>query len=255
MGMFWLAVIPLLIVAYYLTYIYDFRFEKLGSLALPAIFVALLLMLLIGFFFSNNMTMMIYPESWSRWFGAPGGVLLNLADPTLPSRYLHIITGSLAVGGLFVALYSSLLAKGRHEVSETGIRLGMKLFTWMTGLQFIMGFWFLLTLSPEVMKRFMGGNLLSTVLLIAGVALAVITMITGARQKILASVGLTIPLIYVMSFMRDSVRSGYLTPYFDVTKTPVQIQWSPLVFFLATLVAGLGIIAWMLLKVRAVHKP
>jgi hypothetical protein len=254
MGIFWLAVIPILIIAYYIVYIYDFSFEKLGGMAVAAILAALLLLLTVGFLFSNNMTMMIAPTSWSRWFGTPGGTLLNMADPTLPSRYLHIITGSLAVGGLFVALYASTLLKGNREVSETGKHLGMKLFTWMTGLQFVMGFWFLLSLSPDVMKRFMGGDALSTVLLIAGLALAVLTMITGARGKIAASVWLTLPLIYVMSFMRDSVRTGYLAPYLDVAKTPVQTQWSPLLFFLVTLVVSLGVIVWMLFKVKAAGK-
>jgi len=254
MGMFWLSVILILIIAYYLAYLYDFRFEKLGNLAVPVILTSLLLLLAVGFIFSNNMTMMIYPTSWSRWFAASGGTLLNLADPTLPSRYLHMITGALAVGGLFVALYSSTLQSHDAEVAAAGKNLGMKLFTWMTGLQFIVGIWFLLALSPETMKRFMGGNIVSTGLLVAGLALAIVTMITGARRKILASVFLTIPLLYVMAFMRDSVRTGYLAPYFDVTRTPVQIQWSPLLFFLVILIIGLGVIVWMVCKVRSIKK-
>lgn len=254
MGMFWLAVIPMLIIAYYIAYIYDFSFAKLGSLALPVILAVLLLLLLVGFIFSNNMTMMIYPESWLRWFGKPNGTLLNLSDPTLPSRYLHMMTGALGVGGLFVALYSSTLLKHENGVAAAGTRLGMQLFTWMTGLQFIFGLWFLLALSPGAMKRFMGGDLLSTVLLATGFVLAIASIITGYRRKVLTSVWLTIPLMYVMAFMRDSVRTGYLAPYFDVAKTPVQIQWSPLLFFLLTLVVGLGVIAWMLFKVSAIKK-
>ena len=167
MGLFWLAVIPVLIVAYYLAYIYDFRFKKLGNLGMYAVLIVLLLLMSVGFIFTNNMTMMISPASWSRWFTTPGGTLLNFADPTLLVRYLHMMTGSIAVGGLCVALYSSTVLKRGTAVSEAGKKLGMLLFTWLTALQILVGSWFLLTLPGEVMKRFMGNNILATVLLAA----------------------------------------------------------------------------------------
>jgi hypothetical protein len=200
------------------------------------------------------MTLMISPDSWTRWFSTPGGTLLNLADPTLLSRYLHMMTGSLAVGGLFVALYAMTVLKNDSEVAAAGIELGMQLFTWLTGLQLLVGTWFLLTLPGEVMKRFMGSNMLATGLLVAGLLLALASLFTGYQRKVLPTLWLTLPLIYVMSFMRDNVRTGYLAPYFDMTKVPATVQWSPLIFFLVTLVFGLAIIVWMLLKLPALKK-
>ena len=252
MGLFWLAIIPVLIIAYYLAYIYDFSFNKLGSLASIAVLVVLVLLMTVGFLFSNNMTMMISPASWARWFATPGGTLLNLADPTLLVRYLHMMTGALAVGGLCVALYASTVLKSDHEVSEAGTRLGMELFTWLTLLQVGVGTWFLLTLPMEVMMRFMGRDTLSTGLFIAGLILALATLAAGFKRWIWPAVGLTLALVYVMSFIRDSVRTGYLAPYFDMTKVPVNVQWSPLIFFLVTLVFGIGVIIWMLSKLPSV---
>jgi hypothetical protein len=208
----------------------------------------------VGFIFSNNMSMMISPASWSRWFTTPGGTLLNLADPALLSRYLHMMTGSLAVGGLFVALYARTVLKNDAEVAEAGTKLGMQLFTWLTGLQLLVGTWYLLTLPTEVMKRFMGSNMVSTGLLAAGIFLAVASLITGYQRKVMPTLWLTLPLVYVMSFMRDSVRTGYLIPYFDMTKVPTNVQWSPLIFFLVTLVAGLVVVIWMLSKLPAFKK-
>jgi hypothetical protein len=248
MGLFWLAVIPLVIVAYYLAYIYDFSFKKLGNTAMFGVFTVLILLMFVGFIFTNNMTMMISPASWIRWFSTPGGTLLNLADPTLLPRYIHIMTGSLAVGGLFTAIYSVTVLKQDREVSEAGSRLGMQLFRWLTVMQLLVGTWFLITLPSEILKRFIGGNSLATGLLVAGVILAIATIVTAFQQKIMATLWLTMPLVYVMSFIRDTVRTGYLAPYFDITKVPTNVQWSPLIFFLATLVFGLVVIGWMLSK-------
>jgi len=68
------------------------------------------------------------------------------------------------------------------------------------------------------------------------------------------TVWLTLPLVYVMSFMRDSVRTGYLAPYFDMSMVPVKVQWSPLVFFLVTLLFGVGLVVWMVLQLPALKK-
>jgi hypothetical protein len=254
MGLFWLAVIPILVTAYYLAYFYDFKFKKLGNVGRYAALMVLLLLMTVGFIFSNNMTLMINPASWVRWFSTPGGALLNLADPTLIARYLHMMTGSLAVGGLFVAIYSSTVLKHKIALAETGRKLGMQLFTWLTALQVLVGTWFLLTLPVEIMKQFMGNDKIATGLLTAGILLAVGTLIAGYQQKVMAATWLTIPLVYVMSFMRDSVRSGYLVPYFDVTKVPSNTQWSPLIFFFVTLVLGIVVLVWMLSRLQHIKK-
>lgn len=255
MGMYWLAVIPLVIIAYYLVYIYDFSFKRLGNLAMFSVLIVLVVLMLVGFIFTNNMTMMISPASWTRWFSMPGGTLLNLGDPTLIARYLHMMTGSLAVGGLFVALYSATVLQHNQGVSTVGVRLGMQLFSWLTLLQLLMGTWFLVSLPTDVMHRFMGGESLATLLLVLGLFLAVGSLILGFKQKFMATAGLVLPLVYVMSFMRDSVRIASLAPYFDSSKTPVNVQWSPLILFLVTLIIGLLLIAWMVSRLMNLKKP
>lgn len=254
MGLFWLAVIPILIMAYYLAYIYDFSFKRLGNIGMFTVLLVLLLLLVVGFFFSNNMTMMIAPTSWERWFATPGGSLLNLSDPTLPARYLHMMTGSLAVGGLFVALYAQVALKKQPAAAEAGVRIGMQCFSWLTLLQLVVGTWFLLTLAPDVLQRFMGGDAFSTAYFAAGLLLALATLITGFRRRVMATVWLTVPLVYLMSLMRDSVRSGYISPYFDPAKVPVEVQWSPLILFFVSLVAGCALVAWMLMQLPVFRK-
>lgn len=254
MGLFWLAVIPLLISAYYLAYFYDFSFKKLGNLAMFVLLVVLVLLMTVGFIFSNNMTMMLAPATWLRWFGTADGSLLNLADPVLLPRYLHMMTGSLAVGGMFSALYATTALKHDTEIAEAGRRIGMGLFFWMTVVQLAVGTWFLLTLPREIMLRFMGGSMVATALLAIGLLLAVGTLITGYQRLVLPSLWLTLPLVYVMSFMRDTVRTGYLAPYFDPAMVPVTMQWSPLVLFLVSLVLGLAVIVWMVMQLPVSRK-
>jgi hypothetical protein len=46
--------------------------------------------------------------------------------------------------------------------------------------------------------------------------------------------------------MRDFLRRGYLEEYFSPNMLNVVPEYSPLVFFLVTLVVGLGLVVWML---------
>jgi len=130
----------------------------------------------------------------------------------------------------------------------------MQLFSWLTLLQLGVGTWFLLSLPQQTLQRFMGGGTVATALLAIGILLAVATLVTGFKQQVLPTLWLTLPLVYVMSFMRDVVRGNFLAPYFNPTIVPVQVQWSPLVFFLVVLVLGVVLVIWMLLKLINVKK-
>jgi hypothetical protein len=80
MGWYWLLIIGILIIAYYSAYIYDFKFDALDSARSIFIAVSVILMLLIAFFFTNNITLMLTPETWTRYFSHAGGTILNLSD-------------------------------------------------------------------------------------------------------------------------------------------------------------------------------
>jgi hypothetical protein len=71
------------------------------------------------------------------------------------------------------------------------------------------------------------------------------------RRKTFACAVLVLPLIYVMSFIRDFVRTGYLEPYFSPDVLRVVPQYSPMFMFFAVLAAGIAVVAWMLRKARA----
>ena len=82
MAVFWLTIIMLVIFAYYNLYYYKFRFAALSERSKQIIVgSAVLFFLVIAFFFSNNMTLMLNPKAWAGYFNRPDGFLLNLNDP------------------------------------------------------------------------------------------------------------------------------------------------------------------------------
>ncbi len=249
-GVFWISVIPLLITAYYAAYLFDFRFSRLGRLRGGTIFLSLAIFLLIAFIYSNNMTLMLNPEKWDVYFRHPAGTVLNLRDSALFPRYLHFMIGAFAVGGLFVALFGRLKRTMEPEIRVAAEKTGMNLFSTMTGIQIVAGFIFLLSLPRKVMVAFMGGNAVATVFLVVGVALALLVFAAGMKRKVYVCAGLVVPLIFVMSFIRDFVRTGYLEPYFSPESLRLVPQYSPVIMFFAALAAGIAAVAWMLRKAR-----
>ncbi len=249
-GAFWISVIPLLIIAYYAAYIFDFRFLAAKRPPTLAIGLSLLIFLSIAFVFSNNMTLMLEPENWSIYFTHLAGTALNLADPMLLPRYLHFMIGGVAVGGLFVALYGKLRKGLDPVVRGVAESTGMKVFTIFTGLQIGAGFIFLLSLRRNVMLLFMGGNLTVTVIFIAGVVIALLVLVAGQKGKVYLCAALVIPLVYLMAFLRDFVRTGYLEPVFSPKHLQVIPEYSPMLLFLAVLIMGIVTIFWLLWKAR-----
>jgi hypothetical protein len=247
MAAFWLAVIPLLLTAYYLLYLHDFRFVILGKRAALVAGTALLLFLSIAFIYTNNMTLMLAPGEWRGYFGNSSGTLLNLSDQTLLPRYLHFIIGGTAIGGLFVAIWGKFKGPWGAKGGETAVAVGMGTFTIMTVAQMLDGLWFLQALPRDVQHRFMGGESTATILLFAGVLLALAAVMSGVMKRVYPAALFAVPLVYVMAFVRDRARSAYLEPFL-LPDAPVIPQHSPLVMFSAILVAGWCAIAWMLFK-------
>lgn len=246
MGVYWLAVIPLILIAYYAAYLFDFTFSRLSkSLAIFLIGLPLLIFLSIAFIFSNNMTMMLDPEAWRAYFRTQNGTILHWGHMPLVPRYLHFITGGLAVGGLFVAVFGRMRSKMAPAVRDAAERIGMKVFTSLTGVSILFGFLFLATLPRPMLLLFMGGDLVATLAFALGMILSLIVVVAGGSRKVWLCVGLVVPLIYLMSYLRDVVRAAYLQPYFSSGSLPVIPQYGALAMFLIALLAGLVAIVWM----------
>ncbi|MGE4291195.1 MAG: hypothetical protein AB7E32_03195 [Desulfovibrio sp.] len=240
MAGYWLAVVGLLLAAYYGLYIYDFKFEALGKGRVLLLLASLGMMLWIGFMFSNNMTLMLRPEKWLDYFKLEGASFLNLDDRSIYPRYLHFMVASLAVGGLFVAL------SGHFAKDGARVATGMKWFFRATLVNLLVGVWFLMSLPQPIMLKFMGASPLATALLLAGLAGALGLVWAGLRQKPLAAAVLTVLTVVFMAITRHNLRAFYLDPWFKSSELPITGEYSTLMLFLFFLAVGLPCVVWMI---------
>lgn len=246
MARWWLSIIALLIIAYYAVYAWRGRFSGVATLRQALIGTAAVLLLFISLLFTANWTLAVSPERWPAYVARPDGSLLDLSEPTLWPRWLHMVCGSLAVAGLALAGFASRKARRGEEAAAGLAREGLRWFAWATLVQVALGSWWLLALRPDVRRLFMGGSIPATVLLGLGFVLTAAALVAAFRGRLRFAVGLTLVLLLVMAVMREIVRGGYLAPHFRPADLAVRPEVSPLVFFLAVLAVGALAVAHML---------
>lgn len=246
MGMFWILVVPVLIIAYYAAYIYDFQFARLGGIGAwlgTAVFV---LLLVIGYLFTNNMLLMSLPEQFGEYFQNRNGTILASAHVLFLPRYLHMMLGALAVGGLAIALLGRIKATSDPELAEFSHAVGLKTFRWFTLVNTVCGIWYLLTLERSSMLLFMGGNLPATFCFATALIVVLYILHSSFRDRLWSTIGGVVLLVYLMTFMRAWLRTDFLAPYFNLSQLQVVPEYSPMIFFFLTLAGGLVCVGWML---------
>jgi cytochrome c len=103
-GGIWIAIIPLVTVAFLLTYLNKYTWHVLDKnkpLSIAIIATATALFLFIPLIFLVNVNLMLFPEKW----GTVKGFFSALLLPNVFPRYLHFITASMSVTGLFIFWY------------------------------------------------------------------------------------------------------------------------------------------------------
>ncbi len=256
----WLSVIPVLVLAYYGVYLNSFRGDRLGAARAPLLAVVCLLLLAIAFIYTNNATLMLRPDRWAALhFASAGGGALNLGDPQVIPRWLHMILGAVAVGGLLLAVLGQWTRKRAAGGGDTGgdaagarmRSVGLGALAYLTMANFLVGMWFLIALRRDVMMLFMGGSPHGTGLLGLGLVLsfAIILLALRARQRsddgLWPVAAVTLLTVALMVLMRDLVRAGYLAEHYRPETFAVQTQGLNLALFALLLVAGLAIVFWM----------
>jgi hypothetical protein len=253
----WFLVLVFLTLAYYGFYFASFQSGQHAGRAGKAILFSVILVFVIGFIYSNNLTLGQTPARWGgKYFADPAGWNLNLSEPTLIPRYLHFMVAALAMGGLLLVLMALANWKRDTEYARQVLQFGGKTFMYATMAQILVGIWFLLSLPREMRMLFMGDDPLATTLLLVGVAggIGAIILIADALQKenlrVAAFVvpGITGVVILSMSVMRDILRDTYLKPYFNPDQFVVKTQSAVFPLFLALFVAG--VVLWLFMLER-----
>ena len=245
MAVYWIAVIPGLILAYYGTYIHARRREGAPRLARAALALAAGLFLEIAFVYVNNMSLMVQPSRWGGYFKNRSGTLLNLDDPALAPRYLHFVAASVAVAALLLAVLSARRSAANPGATASCTKRSLRIFAGATGVQMAAGLWFLLALPVPVRSCFLGQDPIRTGVLWLGVLSGIGALVTAWQGKLrptLVQLGITLVL---MVATRDGLRSAYLRPHFDLSQLKLAPQYDVLFLFLVVLLAGLAIMAYM----------
>jgi hypothetical protein len=262
-GWYWFSLIPILILAYYGTYMSAFR-EKLSSY--KGLWVSGLTAALFGviaFIFSNNMSLMLHPETFlSRYSASPGGFSLNLTDATLLPRYLHMVVGALAVTGLFVAVIGLMRRPTEREFGIWATRRGVGLFAGATALNLILGTWFLLSFSRKNLLEFVRSEPAGVAALALGILFGLSALGCGVlalqTERVTALVsGTAVALLLTLVSMivtRDRLRQAVLSSIYEAA--PVEVsQWGLILTFFLVFSASLLAIGWMLKQLRHSLSP
>lgn len=245
MAVFWIMIIPLLILGYYGAHFHSRKFQN-RTVSLTWLSLSAMVVLYIAFMFQNNISHQLHPGSWSRYFENRGGTLLNLSDPVLWPRYLHFLTASVAVAGLFSSLVWHIRGRRGAAESEKGVAKGLKIFGIATMVQVVIGFWMLLALPREIMLSFMGGSLTHTIVLFTGIVAALALIMTAMLKRLWTTVYLFLTVMLLMVLMRTFLRYLYLEPHFQVESLAVSPMYGVFGLFLAVLAVGLVIVGIML---------
>ncbi|HSK08575.1 MAG TPA: hypothetical protein VK911_03300 [Vicinamibacterales bacterium] len=253
----WFSVILILIAAYYGTYYASIRGKAGAGASTAAAWAVTLAFAVIAFIYSNVMSLVLRPQEFLARAQASGtGFHLNLADPTLIPRYLHVLVGALALAGLGIALWGVVVRRRDAAFGAWMTGHGVYWAAGATMVNFLPGFWWLAALPREALLGLLGQNVVATIIFAVAIlaslgALALLVPAAFApdpRRLLLgaaASLSLTVVL---MVLVRDAARRMILAPTGFRTTTWVEPQWGPIAIFGVLLVAGLGAVAWMVFK-------
>lgn len=228
----WLSFIFALMAGYALLYRHT-GLVRSDRFSLPAALASTLLLLWLGFLWTNNATLMLEPQRWGDLAaGAPHGGALNLGDATVIPRFLHMAMAMTAVAALFVGTASAFVADGAFD-RDLARRFGMRTFASVTAAQLLIGPAVLLLQRSDVRSGLLGGSIRAVVALCVGVTCAmaaIATALRGAnpstgRRGVLVPFFLIHGTIFAMVVIRDEVRDLSLgAAGFHVESTPVGID-------------------------------
>jgi len=258
----WLMVIPLVMVAYYGYYYFSSKAVEGHGKAGCVLAISVCVLLTIAFIFVNNMTLMLRPERWLEIYRAHPNVWnLNLGEPTLAPRYLHIVNGSLVLFSAILAQIGMSRMKKDPGYGRWLVQRSALVFAACTGLQFLLGMWLLLATPREIAMTLMRDPLaggvfgLALVSVIAALLLILLGSLVEKPTKLVsAGFGVSLVTLLLMVCLRYLLRMAYLKPYADLGGLQVAAQWGVIVLFVVLFVGGLGTVAYMIWLVLKASK-
>ena len=264
-GLYWISIIGILMLAYWLLYQFSARLEA-GRTAWWVGLIAWLLAGSVARLLSTNMTLMLRPEAWRDMYSASAmGAYLPTGDPTLTPRWLLMIAGGLFIGGLwmvYLAGRSTFTTDEKSFIAGIGGKVAMAF-----GIVYLVAGMWAADVQPEAVLVGLAHHWLYRYAGFAGygwMALVIVAVLLGAVAgfgKISAAwLNWTAVLLAVLTEImftvyRDGVRDlTLLSKGYDVWNRAVETNWWVVCLFLVLFVAGLGVIGWLVSVVARASK-
>jgi hypothetical protein len=266
----WLAIIVLLIPAYYGVYAYAWGLhngaKEVALWRRVAGWCAAVLFLCIGFLFANGLSLMDHVGRWPELFaahstfGAATGTALNVGDSTLWPRLLLMFGLALGTTAVWVLIDAEFLARGATDTRYQQWAWGFarKLYTFGMVWAAVAGAWYVFgTWSPELRKSMFGWPLLPlTIATAVAPGLPWLLMMSAGlcseKRVTTASVAFCqVGVLGINAASRQIVQNLNLKTQasFDVSSQPIDVQWGPLAMFLVAFVIGACVVGWMLAQI------
>jgi hypothetical protein len=245
MAVYWILVIPLLVLGYYGAYIHRTKLLSSPVLSKIVLSAAILIVLYVGFILVSNNALMEQPEKWQSYFSNRTGTLLGLTGWVLLPRYLHFLMASIAIGGLFYATVTRLSKKEIGD-REAKVKASLQIFAIATSVQVVTGFWYLLSVPSDFLPQFMGQNLFATLFLMLGIIGGITALICGFLNKYILSVSAVLFTLVCMIINRLNLRLMYLGDNFRLSDLGMKPQYGVFALFVVILLIGVGVIIYML---------
>jgi len=221
-GHAWISIVPLVIMAFLLTYLHKYTWEKwIGPAKQHHIILggaATFLFLCIPFIFLANINLMLLPERWSDVQGFFSSLEVGNVFP----RYFHFLTASVAITGLILAGWLSRKKYPVEEKLPEFTRSGLRRAFYRVAFYVTLG---QLAFGPLVLVTLPSRGVTIPLLLIVlgGVVLAVVLLL-ALRSEIRAAdnvigrhyplvIALFSVLVLVMGTGRHVYREASLAPH------------------------------------------
>jgi len=256
-GIYWIAVIFILMIAYWLLYKFANRCGQ-GYSGLFYGVISWMCIGLIGKILSVNMTLMMTPEVWTEIYkNSPSGIFCPPSDACILARWIFMIVGAIVATGLWSLWLGSKQNRNTHVCTYLSA-FGSRMIFWGIPVHILAGCW-LWSLQSDVVKT----NIQEPGLGALGIALWLFsygilwlttwnkTYITSSVQK--RYIHCTMYLlgcisIFSIVLIRSSIRdiTLYSKGFFDTTNLPnIQPNFFVFAIFLVLFLLGIIVIAWL----------
>lgn len=269
----WMAIILMLIPAYYGVYLYSFGLREGGRLTAvkkAAGWLAAILFIAIGFTFANGLSLTANVDSWGTiWAahsvdGAATGTALNTGDPSLWPRWLMMFGFAMITTSVWMVIDAVWLGASESESYKAwAISFARKLSVFGAGFASLAGAHYMFaTWSPEAKETMWSFPLILLTGITAISPWFAPSLLWFWRSSVLSRSqaaivgGAQFGMVALNAISRQLVQNAEVSKLYrmggvleGVSDQAVEVQWGSMLLFLVTFVLGAGGIAWIVAQV------